>query len=305
MSATAGIDGLAVYPEYLTDPAIELCPSDSLANFRGDLSVGAGRFAGTTDYLQMIKQAAQSTSEAPNPGPLPTVFGTPGTQDNAARACLASLTGMLPSYGYLPYVTSTYAEVKDVLQAMYITRAGAVAATPGAQGIVQTWSENNSGTNPAQMRYNSCGFATDLSNPLPDPLDAATPRAGGVFALLDSPATTPVNDDGTALPASYYKLKEGVERFKITDINNSAGSAKAQSSIPIMLDAYGQAQTVLLITTGGITVTNHIPGGSNVLYMDGHVSWIKYKDGTPVGTGPAGTFGVNLPLWTGSTMGKG
>jgi prepilin-type processing-associated H-X9-DG protein len=33
---------------------------------------------------------------------------------------------------------------------------------------------------------------------------------------------------------------------------------------------------------------NHIPGGSNVLYMDGHVGFVRYQGGMPIesGTGP-------------------
>ena len=33
-----------------------------------------------------------------------------------------------------------------------------------------------------------------------------------------------------------YRLREGIERFFITDINNPAAGAKAQSSIPVMFD---------------------------------------------------------------------
>ena len=53
----------------------------------------------------------------------------------------------------------------------------------------------------------------------------------------------------------------------ITDINNLAASAQAQSSIFVMLDWFST-------DTGAF---NHIPGGSNVLYMDGHVEFIRYQ----------------------------
>jgi prepilin-type N-terminal cleavage/methylation domain-containing protein/prepilin-type processing-associated H-X9-DG protein len=66
-------------------------------------------------------------------------------------------------------------------------------------------------------------------------------------------------------------MKEGVERFLITDINNPAGSAKAQSEIAVMWD---QISTTPGDGTG--TTMNHIPGGSNVLYLDGHVEFLKY-----------------------------
>ena len=64
-----------------------------------------------------------------------------------------------------------------------------------------------------------------------------------------------------------YRLREGIERFFITDINNPAASALAQSELAIMWD----------VTSTDVNVFNHIPGGSNVLYMDGHVEFIKYN----------------------------
>jgi len=76
-----------------------------------------------------------------------------------------------------------------------------------------------------------------------------------------------------------YRLREGIERFFITDINNPAGSAEAQSSIPVMFDELAAYSS----TSGRGTVKyNHIPGGCNVLYMDGHVEFIKYPGEFPV-----------------------
>ena len=68
---------------------------------------------------------------------------------------------------------------------------------------------------------------------------------------------------------TIYRLREGIERFMITDINNPAGSAMAQSDLPVSWDA-----------TWGIDPRgmdfNHVPGGSNVLFMDGHVEFVRY-----------------------------
>ena len=65
-----------------------------------------------------------------------------------------------------------------------------------------------------------------------------------------------------------------------TDINNPAGSAAAQSSIPVMFDTYGNP--AMAADTGGGVIFNHIPGGSNVLYMDGHVKFVRYPETFPV-----------------------
>jgi len=69
-----------------------------------------------------------------------------------------------------------------------------------------------------------------------------------------------------------YRLREGIERFLITDINNPAAGAMAQSEIWVMADE-------ITFRTENF---NHIPGGGNVLFMDGHVKFIRYPGETPV-----------------------
>lgn len=84
---------------------------------------------------------------------------------------------------------------------------------------------------------------------------------------------TPIGGQG-----SVPRLREGVERFFVTDINNPAGSAQSQSTIPVMWDE---------ISGDEASHFNHVPGGCNVLYMDGHVEFLRYQ-------GPAGApFPVN------------
>ena len=62
------------------------------------------------------------------------------------------------------------------------------------------------------------------------------------------------------------RLREGIERFFITDINDTARSTQAQSTIATMFDSVSPI----------IENYNHVPGGSNVLYLDGHVEFLKY-----------------------------
>ena len=79
------------------------------------------------------------------------------------------------------------------------------------------------------------------------------------------------NGDGTTV----YRLREGIERFLITDINNPAASAMAQSELPIMWD--------VVVAAGPDTTAefNHIPGGANTLYMDAHVAFNRYPSDFP------------------------
>jgi prepilin-type N-terminal cleavage/methylation domain-containing protein/prepilin-type processing-associated H-X9-DG protein len=102
--------------------------------------------------------------------------------------------------------------------------------------------------------YATNGRVSDMDYTLTDPAYAGSQVGGG---------------------NTFFRLKQGIERFLITDINNPASGATAASIIPLMwdhistkTDAYG-----------------HVPGGANVLYLDGHVTFIKY---------PAERFPVSL-----------
>jgi prepilin-type N-terminal cleavage/methylation domain-containing protein/prepilin-type processing-associated H-X9-DG protein len=102
----------------------------------------------------------------------------------------------------------------------------------------------------------------------------ATAIGGGDFQAADKDAD--LASLAPAVPAgsgngggnTVYRLREGIERFLISDINNPAASSKAQSEIYIMYD----------IMSTEVALFNHVPGGSNVLYMDGHVSFMKYSE---------------------------
>jgi prepilin-type processing-associated H-X9-DG protein len=81
--------------------------------------------------------------------------------------------------------------------------------------------------------------------------------------------------DGTTI----RRFAEGMERFFITDINNPAGSAAAQSEIAVMYDL---ASSVIRPAGGTDTNFNHVPGGGNVLFMDGHVEFQRYPSEFPI-----------------------
>lgn len=65
---------------------------------------------------------------------------------------------------------------------------------------------------------------------------------------------------------TLYRLRAGIERFLITDINSPAQSQRAASVIPVMWDH------VTTLTKDFA----HVPGGGNVLYLDGHVEFVRY-----------------------------
>lgn len=106
-------------------------------------------------------------------------------------------------------------------------------------------------------------FLNGLSNFLDDvaEVDFADPASFKVF-----------DDDVEEGDLVVYRLREGIERFFITDINNPAASALAQSEVWVMSDDMQSTNPQYM---------NHIPGGCNVLYMDGHVEFVKYPGETP------------------------
>jgi prepilin-type N-terminal cleavage/methylation domain-containing protein/prepilin-type processing-associated H-X9-DG protein len=113
---------------------------------------------------------------------------------------------------------------------------------------------------------------------------------------------TPQTYNGETVPATgnsagdtLYRIRDGVERFLITDINNPAASAAAQSDVPVMYDFIASSESTGSFPGAsamgqGVAKFNHLPGGSNVLYMDGHVDFIRYPDDFPITSWMAGYY---------------
>jgi prepilin-type N-terminal cleavage/methylation domain-containing protein/prepilin-type processing-associated H-X9-DG protein len=105
----------------------------------------------------------------------------------------------------------------------------------------------------------------------------------GIYAGYSTSGYNAIDSDisvtdgmGTGGSSTIYRFREGIERFLISNINNAAATNKAQSEIFVMWD----------VLSTDVNMFNHVPGGSNVLYMDGHVEFIKYVSGD-AGEAPA------------------
>ncbi len=114
-----------------------------------------------------------------------------------------------------------------------------------------------------------------LPNPITGPAQLVELALNALVPVYTNPSQWPnyIDKDITVSPgngnggsSTVYRLREGIERFLITDINNPSASAQAQSTVWIMFDH-------VATNPAGF---NHIPGGSNVLYLDGHVEFIRY-----------------------------
>lgn len=123
----------------------------------------------------------------------------------------------------------------------------------------------------AAMLLYSAAFAND------DPSDNnQLDKSISVSGVLGVPFET----WGTGGGDDILRLKEGMERFAITDLLNTASATESQSSLAICYDTIS-SQGPTTGTTETIGLFNHLPGGSNVLYMDGHVAFLRYPSYFP------------------------
>jgi prepilin-type processing-associated H-X9-DG protein len=149
------------------------------------------------------------------------------------------------------------------------------------------------------------GFGTTLESfyaALDQDIDVTDWDAGQILAQIQDFTGLTINVSGNSGGNTIFRLREGVERFLITDINNPAGSAVAQSQVPVMWDIIGSGALVPAPSPWfkevGAESFNHTPGGANILYMDGHVEFSKYPSDTDIPTSVlAAAIGFNYSSW--------
>ena len=208
------MDGKSIYPEYLTDLNIMVCPSDSTGSAANDPNNGY--------WYDQMQIAAGNT----------------GIIDPCA------------------FTAESY---------MYI--AWALSGKPG-QDYLMLGADANATS------------ITDLASSLGSII--STEFVTEIMTRLSTQAAMPLGSneydrdieylDSLGANIKIYRYREGIERFFITDINNPAASTMAQSTLPLIWDL---ASTIS-------TEFNHIPGGSNVLYLDGHVSFLRFPSEFPI-----------------------
>ncbi len=275
-TALMNFDGGALYPDYWNDPAINVCPSDSHSGY------WQGFFNIEGDYPGKIERIAQMTAEDRVNNP------------NKRPVCLDFMLSLSVSYLYLPHAVQTPSQLMD-LMTIY-------------NWMFSDWPEYNNRTiyNRAYWEPQGCDFTPDMAPE--DIFDLAVnpqwPGLNGDAKPLNRRFGS-IDDDGTDLPGSYPRLREGVSRFFITDINNPGAAGAAESELVVMFDSWADRGIWDIGTDrkGSAVVTfNHVPGGSNVLYMDGHVEFVRYKSKFPVANSTdlnsvAGVGGEQLSTW--------
>ena len=213
-----------IYPEYLADPKVLLCPSSA------------------TEKEDVLRSAVTG-------------------EDTFYRNCSDLEQGFWifdDSYHYYGYVLDKLAEEAeytfDGTLALGLDPAGATLASKQLGALV------------TDIVFSLIGSPADYVDEY-EMID--TDWELSETGRLTVGAIAPIGNGDTN---TLYKLREGVERFLITDINNPAASAQAQSEVFVMWDKVSTVASAF----------NHVPGGSNVLYLDGHVEFIRYTDREPV-----------------------
>ena len=263
----AAVGAWQVYPEYVTDVMIMACPSagrykDYAAT---DFSLGRNTLGGCDETAVNY---ATNNNEKDNPcygKEIAPRVSTPFETSDRARFynCDLNPNACAPYW----HTDMTKGKFTDVRSYRYFGRM-----------VEQSWM-----TNTVEDYFAVGGYMIGISNsymvPGASPNYRDDDRSNIYWKNRD-------NDFNVTLPSgkgiTIRRLREGIERFAITDINNPAGSAAAQSNIVVMYDesrAYGGG--------GGAVQAerfNHVPGGMNILFMDGHVEWARFHghDAWPV-----------------------
>ncbi len=292
------IDAESIYPDYWNDVNIKFCPSDSraLGGTRAEIMTPNGQLE---DFIQTAIDAG------PN-----------------GKPCLMVLLGIPNSYAYAGYVMTSAAHIafsfNCIVQqwAYYPWEAYWFTTTdtpmPGLEplnGACMGWVSAN---NPWANHYISIKAGEPWEKPVMslDTMAAVNPGGADYWRAFNTTGAGRYDDDGVSpMPTEYRRIKEGIERFYITDINNPAAGATSESSIWVMMDAWAEYRAVYDVDFGGgnsVVNFNHVPGGSNVLYMDGHAEFIRYGQKVPVmASSSASYWGSTLPRWMAEMAGAG
>ncbi len=224
----------AVYPEYLTDAAIVFCPSDALDNLSNHRLPD-----GTLTLLRKVNGSNRQEG----------------------------VEAMDASYTYVPWMLDRCSDTDPLDFSLRIMRqllAEADVIGLSDADIIFMSEGPDQFIDVSRSLFRAC-------RPYRRAPDSDAAAAAALRSAVDSDRTVP-KGSGNAGGTIVYRLRQGIERFLITDVNNAAAGAKSQSDIFIMYDNVALKADKF----------NHIPGGANVLYMDGHVDFIKYPGKTPV-----------------------
>lgn len=245
-----------LFPDYVADPKVNFCPSSPSTPIyeQTDFSLPRNRLAGCNATMVAVAQAGQ---ERDNP-----CFGKEAAPPWPDPAAPSLLYPRMYDCGLNPNACAPYLHTDIVKMGYYLD-----ARSYKYYGffIQSAWMNNTLDD------YVAVGTLFLKNNP-----SLAYPVPSGGYPATESVMYWKNRNQSLSFTLPSGKvvtpqpLREGIERFAITDVNNPAASAAAQSDVVVMYDesrAYGGF-------VDGVRF-NHVPAGMNILYMDGHVEWAR------------------------------
>ena len=233
----------AVYPEYLTDPSILICPSDP------DETVDTLKYDdGTWIFNEGENHIYNRRLTCASYGYLGWVLDK--CADDDGPVAIGDIMNLLEQFG-----NETKPGQEDAVAPRQVVAA--------IYGLIVAVTEEITMGDAASFSIKAMRV-TDLdvdTGKVPDPN---------------------LRGCGNGNSPLIYRFREGIERFLITDVASPDASSFAQSELWVMFDQ---------ISTN-VTFFNHPPGGCNVLYMDGHVEFVKYPGKPPISEGFATFIGA-------------
>jgi prepilin-type N-terminal cleavage/methylation domain-containing protein/prepilin-type processing-associated H-X9-DG protein len=248
ISVWSDIDGGQLFPEYMTDPNLVICPSEAegaekIDNQKLIAQCIVNGFSGCSGFFQRVDTSWGTTvagSDSKTPPPV-KALGLARIADNSSGWWFRTTNY---SYSYRPHLINPIwtVAIEDMeIISVCLDSSDSTASALSSEGAAD-W---NSQAESIDIQLQVFGGGDEVSSPF---------------------------------------LREGISRFLITDVTNPASAAKAESEVPVYWDCARGAEAVGT-TPGSIFAPssdmyfdemNHIPGGSNVLYMDGHVEFVRF-----------------------------
>ncbi len=232
----------ALYPEYLPDPAVLLCPSD--AGLEGTIE----------ESLDIVTDDGSGTCPTLQP------------------KCLGQIGQSDESYLYTGWALDKAEDDDPTMDSNELIIFPAGVEINGQITAILVYTVISG----AEDENEENDVLLDLDIDVSDTTVWLGPSSALFVALGIG--------NGKGDSNTIFRLREGIERFMITDINNPGATALAQSEIPVMFDLVASSQGAALDPSefdGANQLFNHIPGGANTLYLDGHVEFQRYPGKFP------------------------
>ncbi|MBX3179922.1 MAG: hypothetical protein KF886_21435 [Candidatus Hydrogenedentes bacterium] len=239
-----------IYPDYLTDPNTAICPSDIEGNASRWTGVDNGFSTAGENLFGSMDRRAQSERAGCSHG----------------GSCASAVD---QSYAYYGYIMDQIGSSDPTVS------ASTMVATMEATGLANYSSGYNFDPYdptlliPVQANAMILQLINTLVPLYIDFSSAPNQQKLEAFNQFTKENISVPAGTGTAGGNTIMRLREGIERFLITDINNAGASAQAQSEIFVMWDRLGRQ----------VADYNHVPGGANILFMDGHAEFVKFSEG--------------------------